>query len=322
MSTSADPWAQLTSSALGDDDSDEASDFSDTKIAAGTTDNELGDTESESGSDDNDNDDTPDDGAGPADAIVPAAPAMSAKPAKAAKSAKARPAKAVKSAKAQKRKAPTDSDDAPGPESEPAPESDAPKTPKKRSKGAGAASSAPSAPSVGSIVTAFKSAGGSAKDDSADKTGKAKPKPKSKSKAKAKPVASTVSNADADADANADADAGAVGAPPETGGTDGADARDVVVIAMDIIDRGYIRHQGSFATCVAKIRSLVGDTKRNMVWVRNFQMYVPRGSPRFERLVGSADDEQRTLCSFSIEDTTRLPPSLDSIFKFAELDPL
>ena len=91
---------------------------------------------------------------------------------------------------------------------------------------------------------------------------------------------------------------------------------------MDIIDRGYIRHQGSFATCVAKIRSLVGDTKRNMVWVRNFQMYVPRGSPRFERLVGSADDEQRTLCSFSIEDTTRLPPSLDSIFKFAELDPL
>jgi len=335
MSTSADPWAQLTSSALGDDDSDEASDFSDTKIAPGTTDNELGDTEPESGSDDNDDDDDPDDGAGPADAIVPAAPAKAAKSAKAAKPAKARPAKAVKSAKAQKRKAPTDSDDAPGssggpaPEPEPASESDAQKTPKKRSKGAGAASSAPSAPSVGSIVTAFKSAGGSAKDDSADKTGKAKPKPKSKPKAKAKPVASTVSNADADADAGAgavgappDAGAGAVGAPPETGGTDGADARDVVVIAMDIIDRGYIRHQGSFATCVAKIRSLVGDTKRNMVWVRNFQMYVPRGSPRFERLVGSADDEQRTLCSFSIEDTTRLPPSLDSIFKFAELDPL
>ena len=145
----------------------------------------------------------------------------------------------------------------------------------------------------------------SAKSDKAAKA-KARVKPKSGKDTTDKPSD------------DAGASAPALAPAPEPAAV--SDPNDVVVIAMDIIDRGFLRIQGTFDKCLAKIRSLLGDTKRSNVWVRNFQMYVPRCSPRLSTLVGSAEDEQRTLCSFSVDEPTRMPPSLDSIIKFAELD--
>lgn len=311
MSATADPWDQLTATSLGDD-SDSASDFSDSKIAAGNTDNEYGDSETDQGSDDESGN-----GAGPAEPVPPAKPAK-------AKPVKAKPVKAksdgdaAKPAKGQKRKAPADKPEsatatatAVAAEGKSDSTPSAAKTPKKRVKtaaasdaatgtgaAAGSAGPATTATSAGPVVLSVKS----------DKAAKAK------ARAKPKNAKDTTDKPSDDAGASAPALATA----PEPAAV--SDPNDVVVIAMDIIDRGFLRIQGPFDKCVAKIRSLLGDTKRSNVWVRNFQMYVPRCSPRFSTLVGSAEDEQRTLCSFSVDEPTRMPPSLDSIIKFAELD--
>lgn len=290
-----DPWVEMNG---GNDDEDSVSDFASDKIAAGQTDQ----------SDDSDNSDldlTDTEakdllGAGPAGpATAPAAGfekpsggsvGQQAKSAKAAKPVekKGRKRKAGSEAKPSTKVAVKAKPVGVGPSLSSTSASDTPaqkKTPaKKRAKTA-------------------DTGGAGAASVASDKKGE--PAKKSKGQAESELVSGPVTTAQP------------VPAVPSA-----RDANDVFIMSMDIMERGYLRHQGPYDRCVSRIRSLLGDTKKSMVYVRNFQLYVPRRSPRFKLLVGSDDDEQRTLCSFSIDETTRMPPSLDSIFKFAEPDPL
>lgn len=298
LHTMADPWNEI----LGGDCSDDASDFASDKIAAGDTDPEM----SDGAETDADNDGASAGPAGPVEPVEPVGPVgptiPAAKPAKTSKAPKPMP-KAVKTAKS----------------SEPGAEKTK-KASRKRKNDDGKAPKAKPA-GVGPATPASLDAG-----EPTASPKKAQPKKRVKTTETAptlptKPNAIVVAAKLPSAAPTPSAVEGVQTAPSAAAAP--SNDRDVFVIAMDVVGGGYIRIQGPFPRCVSRIRALVGnDSKKNLVFVRNFQMYVPRDSPRFSRLVGASDDAQRTIYSFSIDEGTRGAPTLDSIFKFAEPDPL